>query len=143
MKIRIQKEINRRAAARLRYEEGCHCVAQGTIDRSLAPVDDKQAIDFYEERCRCLNSQVEREGTLSEAHAHRELIVATVESLLRKTAPKTILFNCPGWTMSQSAGGDIPLKTFQCIDGLQRLTAVRKFMAGEIKIFGDLTPAML
>lgn len=69
--------------------------------------------------------------------------ISYVEALLRKTAPKTILFNCPGWTMGKSAGGDIPRHTFQCIDGLQRLTAVRKFLAGEIEIFGDLTAAKL
>lgn len=72
MKLRIQKEIIRRAAGRRHYEDSCHCVAQGTVDKSLAPKDDKQAIEFYEERCRCHHSKVEREGTLAEAHAHRE-----------------------------------------------------------------------
>jgi len=35
--------------------------------------------------------------------------------------------------------GDIPENTFQCIDGPQRLTAVRKFMAGEFTVFGGLS----
>lgn len=67
--------------------------------------------------------------------------VAFIESLLRKTAPNRILFNCPGWsrsTASAGAGGDIAEHTFQCVDGLQRLTAVRKFMAGEFGVFGGL-----
>ncbi|OAD16464.1 DUF262 domain-containing protein [Achromobacter insolitus] len=61
-----------------------------------------------------------------------------VESLLRGSAPRSILFNCPGWTSSNKPG-DIPLHSFQCVDGLQRLTAVRKFMAGEFNVLGDLS----
>ena len=64
--------------------------------------------------------------------------VKYVESLLRSCAPRSILFNCPGWSSGKEAG-DIPPHTFQCVDGLQRLTAVRKFMGGEFRVFGDLS----
>lgn len=60
-----------------------------------------------------------------------------IESLLRGCAPKNILFNCPGWS-KRSDSGDIPEHTFQCVDGLQRLTAVRMFMADDISIFGGI-----
>jgi hypothetical protein len=60
---------------------------------------------------------------------------AFVEALIRGTASGRILFNCPGWERSVP-GGDIAEQTFQCIDGLQRLTAVRKYLAGEILVFG-------
>lgn len=60
-----------------------------------------------------------------------------IESLLRGCAPKSILFNCPGWSM-RCDRGDIPEHTFQCVDGLQRLTAVRMFLANEICVFGEL-----
>lgn len=63
---------------------------------------------------------------------------AYVEALIRKTITGRILFNCPGWTRSHGIAGDIKENTFQCIDGLQRLTAVRKFMAGEITVFGGM-----
>lgn len=64
---------------------------------------------------------------------------AFVESLIRGTNTGRILFNCPGWLgFSDDAEGDIPENTFQCIDGLQRLTAVRKFMAGELPVFGGM-----
>ena len=63
---------------------------------------------------------------------------AYVEALLRNMTTGRILFNCPGWTNNPDAGGDIPSNTFQCIDGLQRLTAVRKFLAGEISVFGGM-----
>lgn len=66
-----------------------------------------------------------------------------VEALIRKSATGRILFNCPGWSRSQSGEGDIQENTFQCIDGLQRLTAVRKFMAGEITVFGGMVASDL
>lgn len=61
-----------------------------------------------------------------------------VESLLRGCAPRTIFFNCPGWSGIQPASAT-RVSDFECVDGLQRLTAVRKFMAGEIKVFGGLS----
>lgn len=66
-----------------------------------------------------------------------------VEALLRSTANCGILFNCPGWERSGVPSGDIPDHTFQCIDGLQRLTAVRKFIAGEFAVFDGLTASNL
>lgn len=45
-----------------------------------------------------------------------------------------IQFNCPNWHNDNYAG-DLP-KGFQCVDGLQRLTSVERFVAGEIKPFG-------
>lgn len=63
--------------------------------------------------------------------------VRYVESLIRGCAPRSILFNCPGWSRGKEPG-DIPSHTFQCVDGLQRLTAVRKFMGGELRVFGDV-----
>lgn len=63
---------------------------------------------------------------------------AYIEALIRGMTTGRILFNCPGWTLSKGTEGDIPENTFYCIDGLQRLTAVRKFMAGEVKVFGGM-----
>ncbi len=59
------------------------------------------------------------------------------EAITRGSAPGRILFNCPGWT-SYSGEGGIPSQTFQCIDGLQRLTALRRYMRGEITVFDGL-----
>lgn len=63
--------------------------------------------------------------------------IAYVEAVFRKTAPCLILFNCPGWmgNSSSSATGDIKANFFQCLDGLQRLTACRRFIAGEFAVF--------
>lgn len=48
----------------------------------------------------------------------------------------TIYFNKPSW---QGAGhGPYPYDEFVCVDGLQRLTALREFMRGEVRAFGQL-----
>lgn len=60
--------------------------------------------------------------------------VAYVESFLRGAAPATILFNCPSF--SDHARGDLNRQSFVCVDGLQRLTALRGFIAGTVKPFG-------
>lgn len=44
---------------------------------------------------------------------------------------KTIIFNCPGWMSSSEES------TVQLVDGKQRLEAVRKFMRGDLKAFGQ------
>lgn len=63
--------------------------------------------------------------------------ISFMESLIRKSTSGRILFNCPGW-VDGYVPGDIPENAFCCIDGLQRLTAIRQFLAGEYKVFaGD------
>lgn len=60
-----------------------------------------------------------------------------VESVLRgviDTSGLLLKFNCPNWSGS-SYKGAVPLG-FECLDGLQRLTAVVKFCAGEVRPFG-------
>lgn len=59
-----------------------------------------------------------------------------IESVIRgavTSAGLLIQFNCPAF--AQRATGDLP-EQMQCVDGLQRLTAIRRFVAGEIKAFG-------
>lgn len=68
--------------------------------------------------------------------------VAYLESLIRGCAPRTILFNCPGYSRGGTPG-DLPTHTFQCIDGLQRLTSVRMFMAEEFGVFGGIKRSAL
>lgn len=65
-----------------------------------------------------------------------------MESFIRAAAARTIMFNCPGWNREGGAG-DINSHTFQCIDGLQRLTAIRRFMADEVPVFDGLVASML
>lgn len=66
--------------------------------------------------------------------------VAYVESLIRKRAPLVIQFNCRGWSdVSDGSNGDIPPHHLECVDGLQRLTSIRRFMAGEISAFDGLS----
>jgi hypothetical protein len=48
-----------------------------------------------------------------------------------------IYFNKPSWHLSVEAGA---YDDFVCVDGLQRLTAIRRFLRGEIPAFGHRYP---
>lgn len=63
-----------------------------------------------------------------------------IENVMRgvvATSGLTIQFNCANFESSRrpSPARDLP-DGIQCVDGLQRLTAVRQFMAGEVRPFG-------
>jgi hypothetical protein len=64
---------------------------------------------------------------------------AFVEGIFEETvtsAQKVIQFNCPHWDRTPAPGtSDLP-EEIQIVDGLQRLTALRMFMAGQIHPFG-------
>ncbi|MDF7815296.1 DUF262 domain-containing protein [Hymenobacter sp. YC55] len=49
----------------------------------------------------------------------------------------TMYFNQPGWHYGVKAGA---YNDFVCVDGLQRITAIRRFLRGEIPAFGKLYP---
>jgi hypothetical protein len=60
--------------------------------------------------------------------------IAFIESILRGGAKnaRVIYLNNPNWTKHH----DRPYKDFVCVDGLQRYTAIKKFINNEIKVFG-------
>lgn len=63
-----------------------------------------------------------------------------MENVLRgvvSTSGLLIQFNCPNWDTDNFVG-DLP-RGLQCIDGLQRITAVMDFLAGEVRPFGLTT----
>lgn len=66
--------------------------------------------------------------------------VAFVENYLRGSADFRVSFNALGFgAPSRSVGGDIAPGTIECIDGLQRLTAVRRYIVGDMQAFGGRT----
>ena len=66
--------------------------------------------------------------------------VAYIEGVMRGTvgeSQRIIQFNAPHWENSHYVG-DLPAE-IQIVDGKQRLTTVRQYLAGELKIFGGLS----
>ena len=60
-----------------------------------------------------------------------------IENVLRGVISSSgfmVQFNCPNWENDNYAG-DLPIG-MQCIDGLQRISAVLKFLDGEVRPFG-------
>ena len=83
-----------------------------------------QAIDRYiKEDGLELNPDFQRGHVWTEAQQ-----IAFVEFLLKGGKCPPVLFNHPGW-MKSFEGGMV------CVDGLQRITAIRKFLADDLAIF--------
>lgn len=74
---------------------------------------------------------------------HRDQQIAYIENVFRGTAPMVFKFNSPSYGQRDDPKADLAPGDFVCVDGLQRLTALRAFIAGDIKAFGDLTPTSL
>jgi hypothetical protein len=68
----------------------------------------------------------------------REQQLRYVENLLRGIAPRELRFNSPIFDEHRRTGGDLHPYDFVCVDGLQRLTAVRLFLIGDFKVFDEL-----
>lgn len=90
-----------------------------------------------------LNSYTNNEGLDLEPDFQRGHVwtqsqqIAYCESFVRGVlgeSGKTISFNSPTWA-THNRRKDSDLDKIVCIDGLQRLTALRKFMEKEFKIF--------
>lgn len=60
-----------------------------------------------------------------------------IENALRGVVSSSgflVQFNCPNWN-DDAYSGDLP-RGFQCVDGLQRITAVLEFLKGDVRPFG-------
>ena len=66
--------------------------------------------------------------------------IAFLESVIRGVAPMNIRFNCANWDMKMvDKDCDMNPDDIVCVDGLQRLTALRDFVAGKFKVFDRYT----
>lgn len=63
---------------------------------------------------------------------------AFIEAAFRGVLPSSaflVQLNCPNWNNYDKYNGDLP-RGFQCIDGLQRLTAIQSYLDGDVEVFG-------
>lgn len=61
--------------------------------------------------------------------------IAFVEFLLRDgRSGRDLYFNCPSWMRAVKPGA---YNDFVCVDGLQRITAISRFIGNEIQAFGS------
>lgn len=91
----------------------------------------------FDNDARTMGGQLELNPDFQRGHVWtQEKQVAYIENLFRGVAPRNLRFNCPSWE-GKAEAGDMNPADIVCIDGLQRLTAVREFMAGKFKVFGE------
>lgn len=70
----------------------------------------------------------------------REQQIRFMEALIRNNLPSSSLliqFNAPHFNEFSQYQGNLPME-LQCIDGLQRITAIRQFLNNEFAVFGSL-----
>ena len=88
----------------------------------LAREEDEQGLQ--------LNPDFQRGHVWTEAQQR-----AYIEFLLRGgNSGRDLYFNCPSWHNSVPDGA---YDDYVCVDGLQRITAIRKFVNNELKVFGS------
>lgn len=108
------------------------------VDYPLSRVEDM--IEQMADTSRVLKGTFELNPDFQRGHVWpRSNQIAYMESLFRGLADTNLRFNCPGWSnVRDELKGDIHAGDVVCVDGLQRLTAIREFMAGEFKVFDGL-----
>lgn len=107
------------------------------VDVPLARIEGM--LEEYAKDAKTMGGTLEINPDFQRGHVWtRDKQEAYIENLFRGLAPATLRFNCAGWQGLKKTG-DLNPGDIVCIDGLQRLTAVREFMAGNITVFGGKT----
>lgn len=93
-------------------------------------------LDFIDENIQEYNLQLNPDFQRGHVWTEQQQI-AWIEFFLRggKTG-RVLYFNCPWWNGLLNEN-EYKYRDFVCVDGLQRITAIRKFMNGEIPVFGS------
>ena len=106
------------------------------VNNSLSGIE--KSLEMMREQAESVGGTLELNPDFQRGHVWNEdQQIRFIESLIRGSAPVNIKFNCVNWgnnNSSEEEAGMNPNSIF-CIDGLQRLTAMRRFAAGEIKVF--------
>jgi hypothetical protein len=125
-------ERGRELYALVRPTPGNFYQVEVAVNRLQAWVEDNRQ-DL--ERC---GGGVEMEPDFQRGHvwtpAQR---AAFCESFIRGQAPALLMFNCPSYHAGlHDHSGDLPRHLMQCIDGLQRFTALTDYAADKVPVFG-------
>lgn len=89
---------------------------------------DSTIQSYIDEQGLILNPDFQRGHVWTE-----EQQIAYMEYILRGgSSGKDLYFNKPSWSCAAQTDYD----DFVCVDGLQRITAIRKFMTNKLKVFG-------
>ena len=108
------------------------------VDVPMGVVEDTLAT--FERDAKARKGNLELNPDFQRGHVWtQDKQVAYIENLFRGVAPRNIRFNCAGWQQSEAEPGDLNPGDIVCVDGLQRLTAVRDFLDGKITIFDGKT----
>lgn len=106
-----------------------------SIDVHLANVEQK--VESLSEEARIMGGVLQLNPDFQRGHVWTtEKQVSFIENFFRKITPNVLRFNCPTY-FDEKEVKDLVAGDIVCVDGLQRLTAMRDFMSGKFKIFNS------
>lgn len=109
-----------------------------TVQNRISGIE--RTLEDLDRDAKTMGGELELDPDFQRGHVwSQEKQIAFIEAILRGTAPLVIRFNSPGWTGHRNPGSVQGLNpgSIQCVDGLQRLTAMREFVAGKFPVFGQ------
>ena len=93
---------------------------------------EKQLDDFNGTQCGVNNLNLDPDYQRAHVWAEDKQIKYVEFILKGGKSSRDILFNCPGWMNFHNN------QTIELVDGKQRLESVRRFMCGQLRVFGLL-----
>jgi hypothetical protein len=107
-----------------------------TCDYRVADIE--RWLGRFEEDCVTTGGKFELCPDFQRGHCwSHEKQMAFVAAMLRGNAPMLVRFNNPSYgERREEQTQDIGYNDMCCIDGLQRLTALRDFVSGKFRVFG-------
>jgi hypothetical protein len=110
-------------------------------DHQLATLE--RSLDLFKDSCERMGGTFDLNPDFQRGHVWtEEQKVAYIENVLRGLAPLNFKFNAPHHS-GRTEGGDLNPADIVCVDGLQRLTALREFLGDKFAVFGGVRVADL
>lgn len=104
-----------------------------SIDVHISSIESK--IESLTEEAKSMGGELKLNPDFQRGHVWSlEKQVSFIENFFRKVTPNVLRFNCATYFDDKEVK-DLKPGDIVCIDGLQRLTAMRDFIAGKFKIF--------
>ena len=94
--------------------------------------DFKYLLEFIDEHIKEYGLQLNPDFQRGHVWTEKQQIAWLEFFLIGGKTGRILYFNCPWWQGRKNEG---EYNDFVCVDGLQRITAIRRFMNGEIPVF--------
>jgi hypothetical protein len=126
---------SKRSEVKVNFSDIPQIIQDGNWQCDFTLVDLVERIEQYKNKEEEIDIKLEMNPDFQRNHVWtEEQEIAYIEALVQGGAKhaRVIYLNCPDWNFNNK--GDY--HDFVCVDGLQRYTAIEKFVHNKIKVFG-------